>query len=140
LYSYFKLLLLVTYYQVFPKDVLIQKLNESFYLPNHFTTDLLKENKNYRIAFSDQLEVLYRTLTGASPWEAIEFRRDINKKNQEAIRKAKQIKATQSLNLYALICHKSFYESGPFFLTPNYYGARLLYNNSHRQGKNQILV
>ncbi|MCF8342810.1 MAG: hypothetical protein K9I82_17670, partial [Chitinophagaceae bacterium] len=121
--SYERLLLLVTYYQVFPKDVLIQKLNESFYLPNYFTKDLLKENKNYRIAFSDQLEVLYRTLTGASPWEAIEFRRDINKKNQEAIRKAKQIKATQSLNIYALICQKSFYDSGPFFLTPNYYGA-----------------
>lgn len=128
--SYERLLLLVTYYQVLPKDVLIQKLNESFYLPNYFTKDLLKENKNYRIAFSDQLEVLYRTLTGASPWEAIEFRRDINKKNQEAIRKAKQIKATQSLNLYALICQKSFYDSGPFFLTPNYYGARLLYNHN----------
>ena len=128
--SYERLLLLVTYYQVFTKDILIQKLNESFYLPNYFTKDLLKENKNYRIAFSDQLEVLYRTLTGASPWEAIEFRRDINKKNQEAIRKAKQIKATQSLNMYALICQKSFYDSGPFFLTPNYYGARLLYNHS----------
>ena len=128
--SYEHFLLLVTYYQVLPKNVLIQKLNEPFYLPNYFTTDLLKQNKNYIIAFGDQLEVLYRTLTGVSPWEAIEFRRDINKKNQEAIRKAKQIKATQSLNLYELICQKSFYDSGPFFLSPNYYGARLLYNHS----------
>lgn len=129
--SYEHLLLLVSYYQVLPKEVLIQKLNESFCLPFHFTKDLLKENKNYTIAFGDQLEVLYRSLTDASPWEAIEFRRDINKKNQEAIRKTKQIKATQSLNLYEFICQKSFYDSGPFFLTPNYYGARLLYNNIH---------
>ena len=129
--SYERFLLLVTYYQVLPKDVLIQKLNETFCLPNHFTNDLLKENKNYRIAFSDQLEVLYRTLTRASPWEAIEFRRDINKKNQQAIRKAKQIKATQASNMFELICQKSFYDSGPFFLTPNYYGARLLHNKIH---------
>ncbi len=128
--SYERLLLLVSYYQVLPKDLLIQKLNQSFCLPNHFTKDLFKENKNYRIAFSDQLEVLYRTLTGASPWEAIEFRRDINKKNQKAIRKAKQIKASQSLNLYELICQKSFYDSGPFFVTPNYHGAHLLFSNS----------
>ena len=128
--SYERLLLLVTYYQILQKDVLIQKLNDSCYLPNHFTKDLLKENKNYRIAFSDQLEVLYRTLTGATPWEAIEFRRDINKKNQEAIRKAKQIRVTEASNMYELICQKSFYDSGPFFLSPNYYGARLLYNHS----------
>jgi hypothetical protein len=124
-----KLLLLVSYYQVLPKDFLIKKLNESFSLPNHFTNDLLKEKKNYRIAFSDQLEVLYRTITGASPWEAIEFRRDINKKNQQAIRKAKQIDATQDSSLYDLICQKSFYDSGPFFLTPNYHGAHLLLSN-----------
>jgi hypothetical protein len=126
-----KLLLLVSYYQVLPKVVLIEKLNESFSLPNHFTTDLLKEKMNCRIAFSDQLEVLYRTLTGASPWEAIEFRRDINKKNQQAIRKAKQINATQDSTLYDLICQKSFYDSGPFFLTPNYHGAHLLFSNSN---------
>jgi hypothetical protein len=125
-----KLLLLVSYYQVLPKVVLIEKLNESFSLPNHFTTNLLKLKTNYRIAFNDQLEVLYRTLTGASPWEAIEFRRDINKKNQQAIRKAKEIKATQSLNLYELICQKSFYDCGPFFLTPNYHGTHLLFSNS----------
>lgn len=128
--SYEHLLLLVTYYRVLPKDALIKKLNDSFYLPNHFTEELLKENKNYCIAFSDQLEVLYRTLTGATPWEAIEFRRDINKKNQEAIRKAKQIRVTEASNMYELICQKSFYDSGPFFLSPNYYGARLLYNHS----------
>jgi len=126
-----KLLLLVSYYQVLPKDVLIEKLNESFYIPNHFTTDLLKEKMKYRIAFSDQLEVLYRTITGASPWEAIEFRRDINKKNQQAIQKAKQINATQDSSLYDLICQKSFYDSGPFFLTPNYHGAHLLFSNSN---------
>ena len=126
-----KLLLLVSYYQVLPKVVLIEKLNESFSLPNHFTTDLLKLKGNYRIAFSDQLEVLYRTLTDASPWEAIEFRRDINKKNQQAIRKAKQINATQDSTLYDLICQKSFYDSGPFFLTPNYHGAHLLFSNSN---------
>jgi hypothetical protein len=124
-----KLLLLVSYYPVLPKDVLIKKLNESFCLPNHFTNDLLKEKMNYSIAFSDQLEVLYRTLTDASPWEAIEFRRDINKKNQQAIRKAKKINATQDSTLYDLICQKSFYDSGPFFLTPNYYGAHLLFSN-----------
>jgi hypothetical protein len=126
-----KLLLLVSYYQVLPKDVLIQKLSESFSLPNHFTTDLLKLKGNYRIAFNDQLEVLYRTLTDTSPWEAIEFRRDINKKNQQAIRKAKQINATQDSTLYDLICQKSFYDSGPFFLTPNYHGAHLLFSNSN---------
>jgi hypothetical protein len=126
-----KLLLLVSYYQVLPKDVLIEKLNESFCIPNHFTTDLLKEKMKYRIAFSDQLEVLYRTITGASPWEAIEFRRDINKKNQQAIQKAKQINATQDSSLYDLICQKSFYDSGPFFLTPNYHGAHLLFSNSN---------
>ena len=126
-----KLLLLVSYYQVLPKDVLIKKLNESFCLPNHFTNDLLKEKMNYRIAFSDQLEVLYRTITGAYPWEAIEFRRDINKKNQQAIRKAKEIDATQDSTLYDLICQKSFYDSGPFFLTPNYNGAHLLFSNSN---------
>jgi hypothetical protein len=126
-----KLLLLVSYYQVLPKDILIKKLNESFYIPNHFTTDLLKEKMNYRIAFSDQLEVLYRTLTDASPWEAIEFRRDINKKNQQAIRKAKEIDATQDYTLYDLICQKSFYDSGPFFLTPNYHGAHLLFSNNN---------
>ena len=126
-----KLLLLVSYYQVLAKDVLIEKLNESFSLPNFFTTDLLKEKMKYRIAFSDQLEVLYRTLTGASPWEAIEFRRDINKKNQQAIRKAKQINAAQDSSLYDLICQKSFYDSGPLFLTPNYHGAHLLFSNSN---------
>jgi hypothetical protein len=126
-----KLLLLVSYYQVLPKDILIKKLNESLCLPNHFTTDLLKEKMKYRIAFSDQLEVLYRTITGASPWEAIEFRRDINKKNQQAIRKAKQINATQDSTLYDFICQKSFYDSGPFFLTPNYHGAHLLFSNSN---------
>ena len=134
--EYHKILLLVTYYNHIPKKALIEKLNKTFYLPNHFSSDFFNGKDNYYIAFNEQLEVLYRTLTGVSPWEAIEFRRDINKKNQKALQKAKEIKVSEQFNLYELICTKSFYDAGPFFLAANFFGATLLIKIEKKCGYN----
>jgi hypothetical protein len=126
-----KLLLLVTYYGVLPKEELKQKLNGSIYLPCRF--DHISPTENYYLAFSDQLEKYYRMLTGATPAEALIFRRDINKKNRTTIQKAKEIMVDEHCSFYDLLSLKSFYAEGPFFLTPNYYGARLLHKSLSRQ-------
>jgi hypothetical protein len=123
--NFTKILLLVTYYGVLEKNELIKKLNKSCELPFWFQEKGL--HKNAYIAFGEQLEALYRSVTGASPWEAVEFRRDINKKNRTVIDKARHIKVSDDLNFYELICTKSFHEAGPFFLSANLYGARILF-------------
>jgi hypothetical protein len=120
-----KILLLVTYYGVVEKNELIKKLNKPCELPICFQEKTL--NENACIAFGEQLEAFYRSITGASPWEAVEFRRDINKKNRTVIEKARQIKVSDDLNFYDLICTRSFHEAGPFFLSANLYGARILF-------------
>jgi hypothetical protein len=120
-----KILLLVTYYGVLDKKELIEKLNRPCRLPIWFREMVF--NDNIYIAFGEQLEAFYRSVTGASPWEAVEFRRDINKKNRSVIEKARQIKVSDNLNFYELICTKSFHEAGPFFLSANLYGARILF-------------
>lgn len=127
--SYHKLLLLSTYYGVIPSEKLLHTLNREQFLPCRFDDKTL-DKENICIAFNDQVEVLYRTLTGVSPWEAIEFRRDLNKKNQSTIRKSREIKVNDQYNLYDWLCLKSFNEGIPMFLTANFYGAKLLYRNA----------
>lgn len=126
---YADLLLLATYYGHMDNQQLVDKINQQKKPIDSLTQLLFNESSNGYLAYAHQLEQIYSTITGATSNEAVQFRRDWNKKKDVLISQSKNIVYTKNTSLHGFITENSFFDEGPFFLSANFRQAKLLHES-----------
>ena len=126
---YADLLLLVTYYGHIHNDLLVDKINKPKVPIDELTTLLFNDTSNGYLAYADQLEQIYTTLTGATSNEAKKFRKEWNKKSESTINTTDTILYDRTKSLSQYIIENAFFSEGPFFLSANFRQAKLLYES-----------
>ena len=126
------LLFLTTLYGAYGKMDPIYLMNSNKKLsPIPKVDDFLKSSFGY-LLYSHQLEQLVCMLTNMSYNEAIEFRKDWNKKKPSSRISAEQISVTKDKMLHQIILERTV-EENQFVFNANFRGAHFLWNYIHSQ-------
>lgn len=114
------LLLLVSLYGLMDAEALLAALKAKPVFPPDPLLDSICKNTNGYLIYREQIEELYKHLTLSDEYEAINFRKDWNKKNTTGRAVARSIAYSDNMTLEDVIQQRKMANSFDFFAPARY--------------------